>query len=166
MTGVQTCALPICFPVTIGIGGWEINLKTNVLTWTKQVYKIHEVEEDFIPVVEKVIKFYEENSIPIIQKAVNDAVKYGIPFNLELKIISAKGNIKDVRAIGYVEKDENNLSEYIYGTFQDITKQKKIEKELIDAKEKTDEDKERFKFVLEGSNSGYRDWETDRKSVV
>ena len=84
---------------------------------------------------------------------------------MELKIISAKGNIKDVRAIGYVEKDENNLSEYIYGTFQDITKQKKIEKELIDAKEKTDEDKERLKFVLEGSKLGYWDWNIETNEV-
>ena len=33
MTGVQTCALPICFPVTIGA---EEELKRNTADWTKE----------------------------------------------------------------------------------------------------------------------------------
>lgn len=116
------------------VGGWEINLRLNTLVWTKQVYAIHQLDESFMPTVEDAIGFYEASSIPIIQKAVSDAIEYGTPFDVALNIVTAKGTIKDVRAIGYVQRDENNIPEYVYGTFQDISKQKEVMRELINAK--------------------------------
>lgn len=116
------------------VGGWEINLRLNTLVWTKQVFAIHELDETFMPTVEAAIGFYEASSIPIIQKAVSDAVELGTPFDVVLKIVTAKGTITDVRAIGYVQRDQNNMPEYVYGTFQDISKQNNIMEALLIAK--------------------------------
>lgn len=133
------------------LGGWQIDLITNTLSWSQQVYKIHEVDDDFIPTVEKAINFYEKNSLPIISKAVENAVKLDKPFNEQLKIITAKGNIKDVWAIGYVKKDSDNKPMTIYGTFQDITIQKQIEFDLLEAKEKAEESEVTFRKLFEDS---------------
>lgn len=133
------------------VGGWEINLRLNTLVWTKQVYAIHELDETFMPTVEAAIGFYQANSIPIIQKAVSDAVELGTPFDVALKIVTAKGTIKDVRAIGYVQRDQNNMPEYVYGTFQDISKQNKIMEELISSKAKTEENERKFRNSIENS---------------
>ena len=92
---------------------------------------MHEVDDDYVPIVEEAIKFYDINSLPIIKKALENAIEFGISFDVELKIITARGKSKDVRAIGYVKRDKDNLNEYVYGTFQDITLKKISEDKLL-----------------------------------
>ncbi len=118
------------------VGGWRLNLKTNELTWTKEVYNIHEIGEEFIPTVESAINFYEKSSQKIISKALTDTIEQGKSFDFELKIKSAKGNIIDVRAIGNASRNENGEIEYVFGTFQDISDRIKRENELLKSQKK------------------------------
>jgi hypothetical protein len=39
-------------------GGWEFNIDTLEQKWTEEVYRIHEVDQDFEPTVEKGLAFY------------------------------------------------------------------------------------------------------------
>ena len=109
------------------IGGWEINLKANTLRWTDEVYKIHEISKEFKPTVEGAISFYDESSKDAIRNAVNEAVLLGKPFDLELSIITAKGNKKNIRALGDVKIGHNGNPSNVFGAFQDITESKRIE---------------------------------------
>ena len=108
------------------IGGWKINLKTNQLTWTREVYRIHEVDENYQPTVAKAIDFYDDKSKEIIQKELDEAIRAGKPFDLELTIITAKGNHQVVHVMGKADLENGR----IFGYFQDITKQKQVEQEL------------------------------------
>ncbi|MDD4333110.1 MAG: PAS domain S-box protein [Patescibacteria group bacterium] len=118
------------------VGGWEFDVETMQQKWTDEVYEIHELDkEKFKPDVKKGVNFYDKKSKSIIAKAVEDAIKYGKPFDLELGIITAKGNQKKVRAIGKAEK-ENGKIKKVYGTFQDITKLKRAETDLKESLEK------------------------------
>jgi len=111
------------------VGGWEIDLKTQKLTWTKQVFTIHEVGDDFVPTVEKAVDFYAPESQPIIQDAVAMAIENGESFDVELQIITAKNNWRWVHVVGdAVIHDEKVVA--ILGMFQDITKRKLAEKDL------------------------------------
>ena len=112
------------------IGGWKINLETQELTWTKEVYNLHEVSDDFQPTVEEAIDFYDSHSKHAIQKAVDEAIQHGTPFDIELTLITAKNNHLDVRALGNVTKDENGKANYVIGTFQDITERKQVEEAI------------------------------------
>ncbi len=111
------------------VGGWEIDIVNNKLNWTDQVYKIHEVSDDFQPKVDEAINFYVDESKDKITQAVNAATKDGIPFDLNLKIKTAKGNILDVRSLGK-PIFENGKVVKVFGTFQDITEVNKISLEL------------------------------------
>jgi PAS domain S-box-containing protein len=121
------------------VGGWKINLKTQQLIWTKEIYHIHEVSDNYQPKVKEAINFYEENSKTIIQKALEDAIQYGKPFEEELEIITAKGNKLHVRALGSVQMDITGKTEIVFGTFQDITKQKLTIQALKDSELKLKE---------------------------
>lgn len=112
------------------VGGWKIHVKSNTLTWTKEVYRIHELEENVPVTVDMAINFYDEKSRIIIQNAVVDAIATGKPFCEELEIITAKGNKLQIKALGNAELDANGNAEIVYGTFQDITEQKLIERKL------------------------------------
>ena len=112
------------------VGGWEIDLKANKVNWTNEVYQIHETSpEEHQPTVESGINFYTPEAIPIISEAVGKAISDGIPFDLELQIITAKKNKKWVRAVGKAVAENSKVIKII-GAFQDINHQKLMEEEL------------------------------------
>lgn len=111
------------------VGGWEFNIDTLEQTWTEEVYRIHEVDVDFRPTVEKGVAFYTPETRPVIEKAVRRAIELGEPFDVELPFITAKGNRRWVRAIG----EADLVHRRVHGFFQDITERKKMEEELLKA---------------------------------
>ncbi len=114
------------------VGGWSINLTSNTLTWTKEVYRIHELESSYRPTVEEAINFYDTESKDIIEKAVIKAIEDGEPFDVELGIITSKGNKVAVRAMGNAQTDVNG-DQLVIGVFQDITERKQMEMRLFTA---------------------------------
>ncbi len=116
------------------IGGWEVDLIKSTVYWSPITKQIHEVELDFIPDINKGISFYKEGeSRELISEAVKNAVEKGIPWDLELQIITAKGKETWVRAIGNVEF-ENELCVRLYGTFQNINGRKMAELEILNSR--------------------------------
>ncbi|GAB4328206.1 MAG: hypothetical protein OHK0038_02020 [Flammeovirgaceae bacterium] len=112
------------------VGGWEVDLVAGKTTWTSITKEIHEVEPDFEPTVEKAINFYKEGyDREMIEKVVKKAMEDGIPFDVELRIITAKGNEKWVRTQGKAEFMYGKCVR-IYGAFQDIDTRRKSEEIL------------------------------------
>ncbi|CAM4141825.1 PAS domain S-box protein [Flavobacterium antarcticum] len=106
------------------IGGWEINLKTGDITWTKQVYKIHEVDESFNPRVDVGLDFYFPDDRRKVVRALQETIKKSKPFDLNCRILTAKNNMKWVRCFGKIFRDSEGKPAKIIGVFQDITKQR------------------------------------------
>jgi len=108
------------------VGGWSFNIDTMVQKWTDEVFRIHEAEISPNPGVDAGINYYTEQSRPIIEKAVQRAIEQGENFDLELEIITAKGNIRAVHTIGKADIENRR----IHGFFQDITGRKQAESAL------------------------------------
>jgi PAS domain S-box-containing protein len=108
------------------VGGWEVDLDAMKLTWTPEIYSIHEVDLTFEPTVDKAIQFYTPASRPVIERLVRRATEHGEPYDAELEIITAKGNLRSVRGIGRVDLEQRR----VYGFFQDITTRKQNEREM------------------------------------
>jgi len=102
------------------VGGWELDLDTQTLTWTGQVYRIHEVDPAIKPTVAEAIQFYAPEARPVITAAVQAAIDAGTPFDLALPLITAQGRHIWVRALGAAERRDGQTTR-LYGTFQDIT---------------------------------------------
>lgn len=111
------------------VGGWEIDLNTMKLEWTRQTKRIHEVDESFEPKLEQAINFYAPEARPKIQQAVQQAITTGKGWDLELPFITARGRHIWVRAVGEVVVKEGK-PERLYGTFQDVTERKQTQSEL------------------------------------
>ena len=114
------------------VGGWEFDLDTMEQTWTEEIFRIHEVDTDFKPTVENGINFYAPSSRPIIEESVRLAIKYGEPFDVELEIITAKGNLRNVHAIGKADHAKRR----VFGFFQDITERKQAEEAFKNSEER------------------------------
>jgi signal transduction histidine kinase len=108
------------------VGGWEFDVETKQQTWTETVYDIHELEITGHPTVDQGVNFYTPASRPIIERAVQRAIEQGEPFDLELEIITAKGNVRAVHAIGKADLARRKISGFI----QDITERKRAEEEV------------------------------------
>ena len=108
------------------VGGWELDLETQVLRWTREVYRIHEVEPDYQPTVAEAIHFYGPEARPIISGAVQAAIDTGTPFDLELPFITARGRQIWVRSQGAAERRDGRTIR-LSGAFQDITERRRTD---------------------------------------
>jgi PAS domain S-box-containing protein len=111
------------------IGIWEVDLITEKVKWSPEIYQIHEIEESATPDLQTSLSVYRPWARPIIEEALENAMVRGIPFDLTLSIISAKGNDRWVRSICKTVV-ENGKPTKIYGAFQDLTESKLLEEKL------------------------------------
>ncbi|MGI8637254.1 MAG: PAS domain-containing sensor histidine kinase, partial [Segetibacter sp.] len=109
------------------IGSYEVDLQKNTLYWSDITKQIHEVESDFIPDVETALDFYKAGtSRNLIVSAMKDALENNTPLDLELQIVTAKGNERWVKVIGEAICIDGKCIR-LYGSFQDIDKLKNAE---------------------------------------
>ncbi len=109
------------------VGGWEVDLVTERLFWTDEVYRIHDLPVGSPVDVEKAISFYVPEDRERIRRAVERGSKTGEGWDLECRILTAMGRERWVRAIGRVHLREGTPYR-LSGTFQDITALKKVER--------------------------------------
>ncbi len=137
---------------TAKIGSWEVDLVNHELFWSEMTKKIHEVPNGFVPNLETGINFYKEGKHrEKIVHVVSEAIENGTSYDVELIIVTAKGNEKWVRAIGNAEM-VNGKASRIFGVFQDIDKEKRqrIKYEELD---------NRMRVALESANAGIWDFD-------
>ncbi len=112
------------------IGAWEVDLTQQSIYWSKMTRIIHEVDAPFHPTLDAALDFYESGtSRSLMQKAVEKCVTQGAPWNLELTIITAKGNHKWINCTGRGEFNQGQCVR-LFGSFQDISKRKSTESAL------------------------------------
>ena len=112
------------------IGSWELDLASNRLYWSKQTKAIHEVPEDFTPLLDNAIEYYKKGpSRDAIELAVKEAIEDGKQWNIEIELITAKGKPIWVSTFGEPEF-KNGKCVRLIGTFQDITKSVLLREEL------------------------------------
>ena len=116
------------------IGGWDLDVELNKVTWSDVTKQIHEVEHDFEPDLETAVLFYKDGEHrEKIRMAVEQAITQGKTWDVELMIVSAKGNERWVRSLGHVEFEKGKCKR-VFGTFQDITEKKRSEIALFEEK--------------------------------
>ena len=113
------------------VGGWEIDLATDTVIWTRATRAIHEVPDDYMPTLDEAILFFPEATVELTE-AITRAKEEGIPYDLELPFVSAKGIHLWTHTIGRPEFRDGTCVR-LHGTFQDITKRRQAEQALRDA---------------------------------
>jgi PAS domain S-box-containing protein len=117
------------------VGGWELDLGSGDLYWTKETYRIHEASpDDFNPTVDAGVGYFTDPSRERITQALDAAVTLGEPYDLELETRTTKGTLIHVRTTGRATV-ENGKTIRLSGIFQDITERKQYEASLQQARE-------------------------------
>ncbi|WP_267162293.1 PAS domain-containing protein [Halovenus salina] len=111
------------------LGVWEYTPSTGELEWSDGVKQIHGVDETYEPSLEDGLEFYHPDDRETVEAAVNEAIEEGTPYDLDLRIIRADGETRDVRAWGERVGDTPHSETTLRGVFQDITERKAKERE-------------------------------------
>ncbi|MEX0778589.1 MAG: PAS domain-containing protein [Balneolales bacterium] len=109
------------------IGTWEYDMLSEKLHWSSLTKDIHGFDEHYEPDVKSTISLFKEGfNRNTFSQAANDAIQKEIPFNVELKMISGKGDERWVRATGEPEYN-NGICTRFYGISQDVSSRRKAE---------------------------------------
>jgi len=133
------------------VGGWELDLRTQKFSLSREAFQIFDMESTANPQLSECFSLYSDEARPIIETAVQDAVTNGKPFDLELSRITAKGRPIWVRTQGAAVTQNGKVIKLI-GAFQDITDRKRAQ-EALQASE------ERFRRIVQTAEEGV--WEID-----
>jgi PAS domain S-box-containing protein len=102
------------------VGGWELDLKTSQVSWSRETCRIHEIDPSETPALDEAIDYYAPEARPVIAAVVQAAIDSGTPWDLELPMITAKGRPIWVRSQGLAVM-ENGKAVRVLGAFHDIT---------------------------------------------
>jgi PAS domain S-box-containing protein len=111
------------------IGGWEVKKPEMIPLWSDEVFRIHEVEVGSQCTLQSALDFYPSEGQATLKLAIDKAITEGVPWDLELPFITAKGNHRWVRTMGRAEVSSGSCSR-LSGSFQDITQFRNTQAEL------------------------------------
>jgi PAS domain S-box-containing protein len=103
------------------LGAWSYDVRSKELTWSEEVCAIHELPPGSRPSVEEALKFYPPGSRRLLGDAFLACMTRGVPYDLELQIVTAGQRHLWVRTIGYAERGPDGEVVTVQGAFQDIS---------------------------------------------
>ncbi len=113
------------------LGAWAVDVAGGKVLWSDEVRRIHEVDDDFMPDLETALDFFTPESQVILKEAIAGEQ----PYDLEVSLVTAKGNKLWVRITSAIEK-KDGVPHRLYGVVQDVTEKRKSEarmRRLVDS---------------------------------
>lgn len=104
------------------VGGWELDLDTGEVRWTRETKQIHGVRSSYQPTLESALSFYRQDSRSIIQTAVQRCVEDGTPWEVQLPMRTADGRSIWTRVVGNRQQVEGHPR--LVGAIQDVTEER------------------------------------------
>lgn len=117
------------------IGNWVWDFENQKLIWTEELYRIYGLEPDEEISNEVIGKFNHPEDAAYVRQQIDESNKNNTPSDFVYRIILKDGTIKYLHARGEIQRDAKGTISKMFGTLQDITKQKVIENELKEAKQ-------------------------------
>lgn len=101
-------------------GTWALGIGSRTLWWSPGTRAIHEMAADAAtPTVDEAIAFYTEESRPVIRRAVEECLRSGRSYELELEIVTARGRHCAVIATGMAIYEDGVMTRLV-GSFIDV----------------------------------------------
>jgi PAS domain S-box-containing protein len=112
------------------IGSWDWDMETNKVWWSDETYQIFGVDMDYEPSFESNKKFIHPDDLENYQKNVEHSFKTGAALDLDLRIITKNGEVKNCYTPGKVIFHESGEPKRFIGNIMDITERRKADDEV------------------------------------
>jgi PAS domain S-box-containing protein len=138
------------------IGSWDWDPSTDTVTWSRELYRISG-RDPSLPALnyKEHSLLYSPESMERLRGFVDEALRNGTPYELDMEMILPDGSTKWIRARGEAARDATGRVVRLRGTAQDITERKLVERELTLAND-------RLRLAMEAARSV--GWDRDVKA--
>ena len=114
------------------IGNWELDLATNLLWWSDEVYALFGLAPgSFDGRVESMVQVMHPDDRGVFMERRRQAVRQGTSLEMEYRILLPDGQVRWIHQVGRVYSDDNGTPVRRAGVVQDITARKLAQGELI-----------------------------------
>jgi len=113
------------------IGNWSLDVSSNTIIWSDELFRIYELEPQK-KVTYDLASFNHPEDAAFVREQMRISRETGQPHDFYYRIILKNGREKFLHARVQIVKNSLGETEKMYGTLQDVTFQKKIEKEHRD----------------------------------
>lgn len=115
-----------------GVGGWEYDLIARQLKWSGQMRRIYELAPDHVPGFDEWLGFFDSESRRIMSEAIDRAVHQGQPWDIVVRMTTARGRTVWARSVGEAEfRGEQPIR--LVGILRDVSRERRQEQELRNA---------------------------------
>jgi PAS domain S-box-containing protein len=142
------------------VGSWQWDLNTDIATWSEQLYRITG-RDPYLPALnfKKQRHLYTPESWERLRCAVEEALRAGTPFELDLELPRRDGTTRWVIARGEAQRDAAGRVVQLRGTGQDITERRLAQEELR-------ESEERFRVAAQAGKMFAYAWDAATDEIV
>ena len=119
------------------VGSWQWDPKTDAVTWSEELYRITGIDPN-MPAVNfhDHARLYTPESWERLRLAVEEAMRTGTPYELDLEMVRADGTSTWLIARGETQRDAAGRILRLRGTVHDISERKRAEKEIRESEER------------------------------
>ena len=131
-----------------GVGIWEWNLQTQEMIWDDSMFALYHIHrKDFIGTEEAWRASLHPDDLARGDQEVADAIAGKKPFETEFRVVWPNGEIRHIKAVAKVFRDDQGTPLRMLGINMDVTDRNKAEMELRESEDK-------FKYVFDHSPIG------------
>jgi two-component system cell cycle sensor histidine kinase/response regulator CckA len=114
----------------VRMGAWEVDLRTQEVTWSEETFRIHGLPSGAPLAVEKALEFYAPEYRAEVTRQVEACMAGQAALDFEAELITAQQQRIWVRGVGEAVHDASGQVVKIQGAFQDVTDRKQLENSL------------------------------------
>jgi PAS domain S-box-containing protein len=117
-----------------GVGIWDYDPANNLLLWDDQMFRLYGVARDKF---RGAYEAWQAGVHPEDRQRGDEEIKLALKgekeFNTEFRVLWPDGTVRNIRAQAVVQRDASGRPLHMIGTNWDITSQKRVEEELLEA---------------------------------
>lgn len=135
----------------VGFGTFEWILGCENINWSKGVYKVYELEDSSAEITyEFADSFTHPEDKALGNEIISRLLETGEDYEIQLRIITARHNMRYVKSLGRLIKDNNGKPIKIVGTIEDVTERVQAEQNLqknVEELNRSNKELEEFAYV-------------------
>ena len=138
-------------------GGWALDLSDQRLYWSDEIFDLLEYPHGAVPPLAEALALYPDPWRDKITVAIKRCAEDGVPFDVEVEILTGQGKKLWVRVCAEAERHADGSIKRVQGAFQDITDRKDAEAERLRMEEALRISEHRLRLTLESGKFGTYD---------
>jgi len=113
------------------LGSWEWDIDANAITWSAELFQFFRLDPARgAPSLKQLAELFIPQDATRLKEAMERALHYAIPYELELRTLRRNGSQRYYLARGEVQRDAQRVVRKLVGSIQDVTEQRQIQETL------------------------------------